>query len=97
MTKRTITVELSERDLRYLGNALRDYKAHLMKLPTNYALLNETAGERVHGVQGLHDRIAQAFIDLREGTGDIDRHRLAEAVHNFMVDSPPNTKVNDIY
>ena len=97
MTKRTINVELTERDLRYLGNALRDYKAHLMKLPTHYALLNETAGERVYGVQGLHDRIALAFLDLKEGTGDIDRHRLAEATNNFMVDSPPNTKVNDIY
>ena len=86
MTKRTITVELTEYDLRRIGSALREYKAHLMKLPTDYALLDETAGERVYGVQGIHDRIALAFLDLREG-----------AVSDFMVDAPPNTKVNEVY
>lgn len=67
MTKRTITVELTEYDLRRIGSALRDYKLHLMKLPTDHRLLDETAGERVYGVQEIHNKIAQAFLDIREG------------------------------
>ena len=86
MTKRTITVELTEYDLRRIGSALREYKAHLMKLPTDYALTDETAGERVHNVQGIHNKIALAFIALKESdAGD------------FMVDAAPNDKVNEVY
>ena len=86
MTERTINVELTEYDLRRIGSALREYKAHLMKLPTNYALTGETAGERVHSVQGIHDKIAMAFIALKESdAGD------------SMVDAAPNTKVNEVY
>jgi len=86
MTKRTINVELTEYDLRRIGAALREYKLHLMKLPTDYDVWKETAGERVHRVQGIHDKIAMAFMTLKESdAGD------------FMVDAAPNDKVNEVY
>jgi len=86
MNERTITVELTEYDLRRIGGALREYKDLLMMLPTDYALLDETAGERVHRVQGIHDKIAMAFMTLKESdAGD------------FMVDDALNDKVNEVY
>ena len=86
MTERTINVELTEYELRQIGSALREYKDLLVMFPTDYALLDETAGERVHRVQGIHDKIAMAFMTLKESdAGD------------FMVDAPPNDKVNEVY
>tara|TARA_R100001510_G_C7514892_1_gene112932 strand:- start:354 stop:560 length:207 start_codon:yes stop_codon:yes gene_type:complete len=67
MNERTITVELTEYDLRRIGSALREYKLNLMNLPTDYALTGETAGDRVRNVQGIHDKVALAFIAMREG------------------------------
>ena len=85
MNERTITIELTEYELRTMGRSLREYKAHLMKLPTDWPLLNETAGERVYGVQGIHDKVALAFVDVREWSAA-----------DFMVDVPSSTKVNEV-
>ena len=85
MSTQTIDLSLTAKELKLLGRALREYRAHLAKLPVDYPLLDETAGERVFLTQGIHDRIVCAYFEA------------SPVPNRFTVDTPPNDTVNEVY